>query len=168
MHLAVDEEADPDGRETEAIGEPELVGERDHALVGGDDHVVEAIDSMPTEVKRPGKAAGGGGALEQRDARAAFGKAQRQHGAEDAGADDPDMRRPHRPPGTRKRRTQGTSVLCTATERRSSAAGHRPPAIARSCAVGRSSARAASSSLPSGEIGGGWMRPTRWAAISRP
>ncbi len=145
MHLAVDEEADPDGREAEAIGEPELVGERDHALVGGDDHVVEAIDAMPTEVKRPGEAAGGGGALEQRDARAAFGETQRQHGAEDAGADHPDMRdsefiRP-RPLGTQgKLGKDAGSEVCSAHERprtpiqrrHACSGGHRPPAIARS------------------------------------
>lgn len=32
----------------------------------------------------------------------------------------------------------------------------------------RASSRPAAGALPSGEIGGGWMRPTRWAAIRRP
>ena len=81
----------PTGVKLSRSESPSSLGERDHALVGGHDHVVEAIDAMAPEVKRPGKAAGGGGALEQRDARAAFGEAQREHGAEDAGADDADV-----------------------------------------------------------------------------
>ncbi len=127
VHLAVDEEADADGGEAELIGEPELVGERDHALVGGDDHVVEAVDAVPGEVHRAGEPAGGGGALEQRHPRAALGEAQGEDGAEDPGADDAD-RRPARALVAGRR---SVGAVEHASGRRG-AAHQRPPAMARS------------------------------------
>ncbi len=129
VHRPIHEEPDAHGREAQLAREPQLAGERDHALVGGDDDVVEAVHAVPVEVHRSGEAAGRGGALEQRDARSPLGEAQGQHGAEDAGADDGDARR------------DGGSGDAW---------------------------RGRHSSPPSGEMGGGWMRPTRWAAMRRP
>ncbi len=88
VHLAVHEEADADRFERQLVVQPKLLGERDHALVGGHDHVIEAIDPVSGEVDRAGQAAQGGGALQQRDLRALLGQAQGENRAEDAGADD--------------------------------------------------------------------------------
>src|SRR5205823_5487104 len=86
------EEAHPYRAEAELITESELVGQRDHALVGGDDHVVEAVDPVSPEVHRTRQPPGGGRALEERYVGPGLGQAQRQNGAEDAGADDSDAR----------------------------------------------------------------------------
>ena len=90
MHLPSTKKPTPTGVKLSSIGEAELIRERDHPLVGGHDHVVEAVDAMAGEVHRAGQPARRGGALEQRDARAGLREAQREDGAEDAGADDAD------------------------------------------------------------------------------
>ncbi len=124
----------PTGVKLELIAQSELLGERDHPLIRGHDHVVEAVDAMTAEVERSGESSGRRRSLQQRHVGAGLGQAKRQHGAKDAGADDADAR---------------TARVLLAR------AGHRPPATARSCTRGRSSVRAAMSSPPSGEIGGG-------------
>ena len=48
---------DADRREAQLVAEPQLLGERDHPLVGGHDHVIEAVDPVPAEVDRAGQAA---------------------------------------------------------------------------------------------------------------
>ena len=90
MHLAVDEEADADRGEAQVLAQAELVDQRQHALVGGHDHVVEAIDPVAAEVEGAGEAAQRRAALEQRDLRARLLQAQRERRAEDAAADDAD------------------------------------------------------------------------------
>ena len=53
---AVAVDADLRGPESEGVAEPELVGEADHAVVGGKHDVVEAIDVMAVEVERADEA----------------------------------------------------------------------------------------------------------------
>ena len=80
----------PTGREAQLLAQVELVDERQHALVGGHDHVVEAVDPVAAEVEGSGQAAQRRAALEQGDLRARLLQAQRERGAEDAAPDDAD------------------------------------------------------------------------------
>src|SRR5205085_11537694 len=50
-------EADAGGPEAEAAAEPELLGQTAYAVVGRQDHVIEAIDAMPVEVEGADEAA---------------------------------------------------------------------------------------------------------------
>ena len=70
VHLAVDEEADADRAEAQLVAQAELVDEGEHALVGGHDHVVEAVDPVAAESKAPARPPSERAALEQRDLRA--------------------------------------------------------------------------------------------------
>jgi hypothetical protein len=134
VHLPVGEEADADRREAQVVLQPELVDQAEHALVGGHDHVVEAVDPVTAEVEGAGQAAEARAALEQGHLRAGLLQAQREDRAEDAAADDADAG------------SGGRHATCSR----------------------RRGALAIDSSTPSGESGGGWMRPTMWAAMSRP
>ena len=102
--------------------------------------MVEAVDPVAVELHRSGEAAQGGAALEQRDVGAGLGEPQRQRRPHDAAADDPDAR--------------GGAHAARSSSATTRGAG---PSRAVSMCSG-----------DSGEIGGGWMRPTRCAAIRRP
>jgi hypothetical protein len=56
-HPAVVIEADLGGTEPETPAQAELLGEPDHAVVGGQDHVVEAVHARPARVDRADEAA---------------------------------------------------------------------------------------------------------------
>ena len=123
---------------------------RDHALVGGGDHVVEAVDLVAAEVEGAGEATEAGAALDHGHPGAGLGQAQGERDAEDAAADDADVRG-----------ALGHQVWTS---------GSCPFAAAPSAAVaapGSGSASGDPVASASGETGGGWMRPTRWAAITR-
>ena len=90
VHLAVDEEPGTDRRKPQLVLETELSGKPDHVGVRRRQDVVEAVDRMAAEVHRRREAPEGGGRFEQRDSQPGLGKAQGQHRAQDASADDRD------------------------------------------------------------------------------
>ena len=93
MHLAAGEEAGADRREAQLLAQPDLLRHRDHPLIGGRDHVVEAVDLVAAEVHRAGETTEARAALEHRDLGSGLGQAQRERNAEHAAPDDADAGR---------------------------------------------------------------------------
>jgi hypothetical protein len=87
---AVVVEADLRRAEAPAVAEPELLREAEHAVVGREDDVVEAVGGRAVEVEGADEAAEVGRALEQRHGDARLREPVRGRHAEDAAADDPD------------------------------------------------------------------------------
>ena len=85
-------EADPGRPEPPAVAETELVGEADHAVIGREHDVVEAVDSGAVEVERADEPAEVRRALVERDGDAGLSKPIGGGHPEDAPADDPDRR----------------------------------------------------------------------------
>ena len=85
-------EADADRAEAELVAEAELLGEAEHAVVGRQHHVVEAIDVVAVEVEARHQAAEAVGALHDVDLHARLREAVCGGEAHEAAADDADAR----------------------------------------------------------------------------
>jgi hypothetical protein len=111
--------------------------------------VVEAVDLVTAEVEGAGEAAEARAALDHRRPRALLGETECQRNAENPAADDADAGRDavHQPWVTGARRAAAAPSIAVA------AAGSGSPCGAVASARG--------------ETGGGWMRPTMCAAITR-
>ena len=133
-------------RANEAVTEANLLGHRDHAGVRGRDHVVEAVDLVTAEVHRPGQAAETGAALDHGYLGAGLGQAQSERGAEHPAADDADLGRLWAHPGCATGCGSAAAVA----------------AAGATSTTGRGAVTSAN-----GDTGGGWMRPTICAAITR-
>ena len=110
--------------------------------------MVEAVDAVPAEVEGAREPAQRRAALEQGDLRAGLLQAKGEDRAEDASADDADSRTTSAPQLAHGDRTPaGVTARSHATSSR-----RRGPDCCASMAAG--------ASAPSGDSGGGWMRPT--------
>ena len=88
---AVVVEADADRAEAEAVAEAELVARPMHAVVGRQNHVVEAVDAVAVEVEGADAARRGrSSARTTTTGTPCLGEAERRGHAEDAAADDAD------------------------------------------------------------------------------
>jgi len=96
METAVDVETHPRRREFERISETELVSHREHSIVRGDDHMIEAVDDVTPEVHRGSQAADARPAFEERHIRAGLGQPVCKNRPEDSSPDDADSMWPHR------------------------------------------------------------------------
>src|SRR5206468_11319660 len=83
-------EADLRRPEAEAVAEPELFREAPHAVVGREDHVVEAVDRPPVEAERADEPAEAARAFVQRDLYPRLREAVCRGHPENAAADDRD------------------------------------------------------------------------------
>ena len=91
VELALLVEADARRAEAELVlADADLGRQRPHAVVGGQDHVVVAVDRDPAEVGGAGQAAELAIALVDRDGDAGLGQAVSGAEAEQAAADDAD------------------------------------------------------------------------------